>query len=171
MEDNTPTYEGIIVARANTIEQIAAPFRRGKESPVIATLTVSTFDVDQIANILPSTGASFLMVDFHLEGVNAENLFRIREKADYPICLIALVEADTNKESVVVESGLDKVYNIPFTPGIIHTIKREVPTAIKDTQANWGKGAWNIAPDMIRKAAKIAGGVDGYQKPGSLRVC
>jgi MinD-like ATPase involved in chromosome partitioning or flagellar assembly len=158
MEDNTPTYEGIIVARANTIEQISAPFRRGKESPIIATLTVSTFDVEQLANILPSTGASFLMVDFHLDGVNAENLFRIREKADYPVCLIALVEADTNKESVVVESGLDKVYNIPFTPGIIHTIKREVPTAIKDTQANWGKGAWNIAPDMIRKAAKNAGG-------------
>lgn len=158
MEENTPTYEGIIVARANTIEEISAPFRRGKESPVIATLTVSTFDVDQIANILPSTGATFLMVDFHLDGVNAENLFRIREKADYPVCLIALVEADTNKESVVVESGLDKVYNIPFTPGIIHTIKREVPIAIKDTQANWGKGAWNIAPDMIRKAAKTAGG-------------
>ena len=158
MEENTPTYEGIIVARANTIEEISAPFRRGKESPIIATLTVSTFDVDQIANILPSTGASFLMVDFHLDGVNAENLFRIREKADYPVCLIGLVEADTNKESVVVESGLDKVYNIPFTPGIIHTIKREVPQAIKDTQANWGKGAWNIAPDMIRKAAKTAGG-------------
>ena len=158
MEENTPTYEGIIVARANTIEEISAPFRRGKESPVIATLTVSTFDVDQIANILPSTGATFLMVDFHLDGVNTENLFRIREKADYPVCLIGLVEADTNKESVVVESGLDKVYNIPFTPGIIHTIKREVPQAIKDTQANWGKGAWNIAPDMIRKAAKNAGG-------------
>ena len=158
MEETTPTYEGIVVARANTIEDIAAPFRRGKESPILATLTVSTFDVDQLANILPSTGATFLMVDFHLDGVNAENLFRIREKADYPVCLIALVEADTNKESVVMESGLDKVYNIPFTPGIIHTIKREVPQAIKDTQANWGKGAWNIAPDMIRKAAKNAGG-------------
>jgi len=158
MEENTPTYEGIIVARANTIEQIAAPFQRGKDSPLIATLTVSTFDVEQLANILPSTGATFLMVDFHLEGVNVENVFRIREKADYPVCLIGLVEADTNKESVIAESGLDKIYNIPFTPGIIHTIKREVPTAIKDTQANWGKGAWNVAPDMIRKAAKQAGG-------------
>jgi MinD-like ATPase involved in chromosome partitioning or flagellar assembly len=158
MEENTPTYEGIIVARANTIEDIAAPFRRGKESPVIATLTVSTFDVEQLANILPSTGATFLMVDFHLDGVSAEKLFRIREKADYPVCLIALVEADTNKESVVMEASLDKVYNIPFTPGIIHTMKREIPQAITDTQANWGKGAWNIAPDMVRKAAKSAGG-------------
>ena len=107
------TYEGIIVARANTIEQIAAPFRRGKDSPIIATLTVSSFDVDQLANILPSTGASFLMVDFHLEGVNIENVFKIRELADYPVCLIGLVEADSNKESVLEEAGLDKLYNIP----------------------------------------------------------
>ncbi|RLD96611.1 MAG: hypothetical protein DRJ13_13460 [Bacteroidetes bacterium] len=152
------TYEGIIVARANTIEQIAAPFRRGKDSPIIATLTVSSFDVDQLANILPSTGASFLMVDFHLEGVNIENVFKIRELADYPVCLIGLVEADSNKESVLEEAGLDKLYNIPLTPAIVHKMKRELPGEIHNTQSTWGKGAWNIAPDMIRKAAKQAGG-------------
>jgi MinD-like ATPase involved in chromosome partitioning or flagellar assembly len=158
MEETTPIYEGIIVARANVIEQLAAPFRRGKDSPLIATLTVSTFDVEQLANILPSTRAEFLMIDFHLEGVNVEKVFQIREKADYPVCLIGLVEADTNKENVLAESGLDKIYNLPFTPAIVHRMKRELPTAIKDTQSNWGKGAWNVAPDMIRKAAKNAGG-------------
>ena len=158
MDDNTPTYEGIIVARANNIEQIAAPFMRGKDSPIIATLTISSFDVDQLANILPSTGASFLMIDFHLEGVNVEKVFQIREKADYPVCLIGLVEADSNKESVIAESGLDKIYNIPFTPAIVHKMKRELPVVIHDTQSTWGKGAWNVAPDMIRKAAKQAGG-------------
>ncbi|MCK4993322.1 MAG: AAA family ATPase, partial [Bacteroidales bacterium] len=158
MDDNTPTYEGIIVARANNIEQIAAPFMRGKDSPIIATLTISSFDEDQLANILPSTGASFLMIDFHLEGVNVEKVFQIREKADYPVCLIGLVEADSNKESVIAESGLDKLYNIPFTPAIVHKMKRELPGDIHDTQSTWGKGAWNVAPDMIRKAAKNAGG-------------
>jgi MinD-like ATPase involved in chromosome partitioning or flagellar assembly len=158
MEDNIPTYEGIIVARANVIEQLAAPFRRGKDSPLIATLTISTFDVEQLANILPSTGAAFLMVDFHLEGATLEKVFQIREIADYPICLIGLVEPDTNKESVIAKSGLDIIYNLPFTPAIVHLIKREVPAAIKDTQSNWGKGAWNVAPDIIRKAAKSAGG-------------
>ena len=156
--ENQETFEGIIIARANTIEQIAAPFRRGKDSPLIATLTISTFDVEQLANILPSTGATFLMVDFHLEGVTVEKVFQIREKADYPVCLIGLVESDTNKEGVIAESGLDKIYNIPFTPAVIHRMKRELPAVIKDTQSNWGKGAWNVAPDMIRKAAKNAGG-------------
>ena len=156
--ENQEVLEGIIVARATTIEQIAEPFTRGKDTPLVATLTISSFDEDQLANILPSTGASFLMVDFHAEGITIEKLFRIREKVDYPFALIGLVEANSNKESVIKDAGLEKVYNIPFTPAIVHTMKRELPAVIKNTQANWGKGAWNVAPDMIRKAAQQAGG-------------
>ena len=65
--ENQEVFEGIIVARANTIEQIAEPFTRGKDTPLVATLTISSFDEEQLANILPSTGASFLMVDFQPE--------------------------------------------------------------------------------------------------------
>ena len=67
--ENQEVFEGIIVARANTIEQIAEPFTRGKDTPLVATLTINSFDEEQLANILPSTGASFLMVDFHAEGI------------------------------------------------------------------------------------------------------
>ena len=52
-------YEGILVARPKFIEDLTAPFRRGKDKPITVTLSVSIFDVEQLANILPSTGADF----------------------------------------------------------------------------------------------------------------
>ena len=156
--DSRSDFEGILVARPQMVEALAAPFRREKERPLTITLTVSTFDVDQIANILPSTGADFLMVDFHMDGATVENLYRIREKADYPVCLVGLVEPATNRADAIVDSGLDQIYHIPFTPAIIQRVVRELPGIIKDTQKSWGKGAWNVSPDMIRKAAKTAGG-------------
>jgi MinD-like ATPase involved in chromosome partitioning or flagellar assembly len=158
MEDRKEHYEGILVSRPKHIEKLADPFRRGKDRSITVTLTVSTFDVDQIANILPSTGADFLMVDVHLEGVTVEKVFRIREKADYPVCLVGLVEPATNKADAIAETGLDAIYHLPFTPAIIQRMVRELPGVIKDTQSNWGKGAWNVAPDLVRKAARSAGG-------------
>jgi len=158
MADTKDHFEGILVSRPKNIEELADPFRRGKDRPITVTLTVSTFDVDQIANILPSTGADFLMVDLHLEGATVEKVFRIREKADYPVCLVGLVEPATNKADAVADSGLDELYHLPFTPAIIQRMVRELPGVIKDTQSNWGKGAWNVAPDMVRKAARSAGG-------------
>jgi len=151
-------YEGILVARPKFIEGLAAPFRRGKDKPITVTLSVSTFDVEQLANILPSTGADFLMVDFHMDDASVENVYKIREMADYPVCLVGLVEPATNKADVIADSGLDTIYNIPFTPAIIQRITKSLPGIIKDTHKNWGKGAWNVAPDIVRQAAKTAGG-------------
>ena len=158
MEEPRDRYEGILVTRPKHVEALAEPFRRGKDRPITITLTVSTFDVDQLATILPSTGADFLMVDLHLEGATVEKLFQIRDQADYPVCLIGLVEPATNQADTAAESGLDALYHLPFTPAVIQRLIRELPGAIKDTQKNWGKGAWNVAPDLVRRAARSAGG-------------
>jgi len=151
-------YEGLLVARPNHIEHLAEPFSRGQESPLIVTMSTSHFDLERAASILSSIGASFLLVDFHLDGVTVEKVLKIRDLVDLPVCLVGLVQPATNEADAIADTGLDRVYHLPLTPAVLQRMKRELPTAILDTQNSWGKGAWNVAPDMIRKAAQTAGG-------------
>jgi len=152
------SYEGLLVARSNHIESLSEPFSRGGESPLTLTMSTSNFNLEQAANILSSIRASFLLVDFHLEGVTVEKVLKTRDLVDLPVCLVGLVQPSTNEADAIAGAGLDRVYHLPLTPPILQRMKRELPTVILDTQNSWGKGAWNVAPDMIRKAAQTAGG-------------
>jgi len=121
-------------------------------------MTMPDFDPRRVLSIVTSLEAHFVVVDFHLGGVNVEDVLALRGHIDRPLAVIGLAQPATEEWDAITDLGLDAVFTLPITEAVIERIKGDLPPAIDAVIADWGRGAWDVAPDMIRQASKAAGG-------------